>query len=883
MKYFFALVFVILSCATSLKAQDGGTLLDQISALGSKHNIVFSYNEGTMRGIKLPAIELSDDLQTALKQLSENTAFEFDYIDGENVLVKAKKPGKNLQLCLTLTDAKSGEPVGAAVVYNGKDPEAATSDMDGKAHLLVNLNEWDSVVIRSVGYARTAFPIQEFNGAGCVTLSVEPSTSELEEFTIMAYMNSNINYVHDDQSINLDMNGAGLLPGETETDIFTSIEALPGINSPSGKAGNLIMRGDDPDKTLITFDDIPIYHKGHYFGTFSPYNVNVIEGVKISRNGYGADNGGRVGGVIQMSSEKVIPDSAQYGLGASTSYLSGYANVPLIEDKWSLMVGARTSYPFDWNSPKIEAITDFVFQNSVIDAAENNAHLTLSQFDYLFYDFNAKSIFKINDKNEISVSFLQIQNEMDLVSYDDVLQQTGVYDIDLTNQGVNAQWKTDWNSRISTANSVTASYFKQGFLSTDSVTRLRPDSTLETLTETNDFINTVEDVGFKSTTTMLLGDYNHIDFGYHLQYHDVMVTRNLLTTGRPPVSDVSAGTGLVNSLFGNYTLGGQHRKINGTLGLRAVHFSETNKVYLEPRLLVNTFLTDYLTLKLNAGMYNQFVNHLSGVHAVGVGIENFNYHLSNSSTIPVVSSQQTMLGAVFNKEGWIVDVEAYYRHTDNLATMNLNDARYINAYFVGTSQTVGVDVMVKKSWKGLDTWISYTRSRTEVQFDSIQEDPFRSVWDQSNVFSLVASYKYKGFSVSAGWKYRTGLAVLDGIRNRYLGGPTSTLAEEPITADDLPPGAPPPPPITYISDSDPEYIEDFPNHHQLDISVSYKLQPKGKDWNINFGAAALNVYDNRIVVAQRLRRVRNAGPNTWIRSNTYGLGFAPSFMIMVNF
>jgi len=846
-------------------------LIDLIKSLEKKHNVVFSYNESLLKGVNIQDFDVSEELNYSLQNLTVYSAFKFEIIDAKNILVTPKKENKNLQLCIEVADGKTNELLIGAHVYNKKLNTGFAITEKAQNHY-ININEWDSVAVRFVGYRTKVIPIDFFNGKYCEIIYLEANLA-LEEFTVKAYLNSGVNYNHMDQSISISTGDAGLLPGETETDILTAIEALPGIKSPDGKAGNLLMRGDDPDKTLLTFDDIPIYHNGHYFGAFSPFNSNITETVKIYRSGYDVENGGRVGGAINLYSKSGIADSASFGIGASTSYLSGYAILPDTIKKLNIVLGGRTSYPFKWNSPKINAISDFVFQNSVITAAEDLTFVQMPEFDIHFSDINAKLTYEINDKNEIGVSFLNIYNDFHLLVLDTLANTESTSDAELKNWGTNIHHQLKWNNRITTDNSITLSNFSQTFsgkLVNDSMVR-----------ETNLYENSVKDFSFKTSTLFQLKNNDHVKLGYSLTHHNVYSFREIV---RPvePLNDLDSNQALLHAVFGSYTLMLKN-KFQMTLGARGVYYSRLKKFYPEPRVLMNLHIFPNLTLKSNVGMYNQFVNHLYGTHAIGPGIETYNWRLSNDSNTPVVTAKQATVGLLFDYKGWIIDIESYSKLTENISIHNQYDYLNTEDHFQGDYRTTGIDVMLKKSIKHIDTWIGYTYANTIVQFDSIQEDNFESIWNQNHVFNAVVSYRKKGFKVSAGWKYRTGLSVLDGIRFLYTNGPnTAPTKPSPPTP---PPGAPPQPVLEdiYTANSDPYYETQFPSNHQLDISISYLFTPKSRKWNCNIGASVINIYDNKTVIGQYSRRVKDGPSNLYKRTNLYGIGRAPSLMVMFNF
>ena len=280
---------------------------------------------------------------------------------------------------------------------------------------------------------------------------------------------------------------------------------------------------------------------------------------------------------------------------------------------------------------------------------------------------------------------------------------------------------------------------------------------------------------------------------------------------------------------------------------------------------MNYKVNNHFKLKTSAGIYNQFLNHVSGRNGVGAGVEQFNWKLSNNSNIPVVNGKQVMLGSIYKRKGWLIDLEAYHKTTNNISVYDLYNYQNTTNLFTGNYKTFGADLLIRKSWDTFDTWVSYSNIKTLAQFDDIQEDAFRSVWDQNHQLNVVCSYTYKNLKISTGWKYKSGLESLENIRQFYINGPS--------------PNQPNLHNFTYSNREDRQYTE-YPAQHQLDVSLAYTFLPKNKNWNAIFGIAATNVYNQQNIFGQDRYA---SGPSQYNLSNRYMLGFAPSALIKFNF
>ena len=909
-------------------------LKDVIKEVEQQNNISFTFDPQSIDGIKVICPNSSLGIDSLIYQLQQNSAFNFVKYDESNYGVEPKKVGRNFLIKGLIIDEEEEIPLPNASILLRKSGSRYTSNNAGNFNIIASYDPSDTLIVKYVGFEALKIPFSVLNDKGVAKLILKPSLNVMKEVSIEAYLSSGVDYIHSDQSLVLNVSDASLLPGETDNDIFVGIEALPGVDSPNGQAGNLIVRGSDADKTLITFDDIPIYHKGHYLGTFSPYNAQVIENVKVQRNGYyGAEKGGRVGGLIEIRSKDYIPDSIQSGVGIATSYASAYTHIPIVENKAALLVGLRSSIPGNTYSPKIQAINDFVFSESEVEAAKEGINgYELTDFRYNFFDVNTKFVYNINDKIQFRSSFIHIRNNLLAVINDgnfnaelsdtNTLQNTGG-SVGLVAELTNG-WTTELNAALSTYNLKVSGF----------------DRVENQVRSSETYINDVEDWQLKYIMSKTINRYSSLNFGYNLNFHRISNERAIIYNLNEALSrrNVLRNEGVVHSLFGDYkSFIGDWLQF-GT-GLRSIYYEVTDEFFFEPRLAVNFFLNPDFTIKANYGVQHQFVNQINGLNVSSLGgVQITNWHLSDGKGISVLRSDNYMIGTMLEKGSWLIDVEFYIKNTQNVLLHDYNNDQNDIKFLSGNSYAKGIDVLVRKNLDFIEAWAGYSHSLADLQFDSIRNgERFEYVWNQNNIFSLGYTFKYKNLSVSMGWRYKTGLPALPGLRTLYLVGATSTPgANTPATNNtpgtaippmsetgnnpptrprppmpkgsgngNMPPRPMPPrpmpednqPPLPVQTNNDPnsspsepefiegsveEYFDDFPAQHQLDISVSYKIKPKNKKWSMIIGGSIINVYDQKNIINQVARPVGNQ-LNQRILVNQYGLGFAPSAQVMIKF
>ncbi len=859
------LVFLLVALR-SMTGQNKSLILlsDEFKSIQQRFNVVFSFNPKAIEGLKIQSRNYNS-LGASLLYLDSVTAFKYNLADDKNVLVEFKVRGKNLKV-IAFVKGPDDLPISDVIVIHHKEQTYTTTDVNGRFELLTVWHPQDSLQFEFIGYCKQKVALTDLEAHPGSVVRLNELMVNLSGITISGYMTNGINYAEENQSIVLTPDKLGLLPAETETDLFSSLQALPGINSADDKAGNLSLRGSDADKVLISFDNIPIYHRGHYFGAFSPFNTQMLQDVSVQRSGIaGPENGGRVNGQLNMRTKNYVPDSASYSGGFATSYAFVNLFTPIVKKKVALLLGARSSYPFNWNSPKIDAINEFIFlESEVYPAITGASSQTVPSFAFRFYDFNAKLIYDITDKQKVTASFLKIKDHLGINLFNSPAAAQVSDTAVLNNWGLNVSLASTWNRRVSTTNEFTKSIYFQDFVSfTYGRIGLRIKER---------FSNTTDNVKWRSATTIQLKGQQEVRVGYDGELIKLIPIHTLLQPPTPVYTVGRPAQEFVHAVFFNYGLAGINRKINLSAGLRLNYYTGTQKFYPEPRLLMNYRFSKQLTIKSSVGQYYQFINVIPGSRVSTIsGVSNFNWNLSNNSDIPVVEGRQIMGGAVFNKKKLVVDLECYYKEVNELTAYNFFNSNDDTTFIHGSYKNLGLDLLVKKSVKNFEGWISYSYSFARTRFETVE---FESFWNQPHIFKAVLGYQWKQFKISIGWRYRSGIPALYEYRNAYNAGkkfaPAGTTP--PIVSN---------PNRNFSEESVPLYLDRFPDSHQLDVSVNYKLQPKSKKFLFNFGATIQNVYNNKAIIGQIERPVPNQ--NLFIRVNKYSMGFAPSLIVSVNF
>ncbi|MEM7548295.1 MAG: TonB-dependent receptor plug domain-containing protein [Bacteroidota bacterium] len=831
-------------------AQKKIRLVDVLKSIEESDSVSFSYDFKLINEVYFPE---AYDLQALSKYLKNNKGVELQFLDEGFYSVTPASKSYSFQFNTEngeadlaneiATVSNKGKPIFQEVLENG------TLSFEHKPSLE------DSIQISVVGYETVNLSSRELLNQITFDKELKIKTTLLKDVIIQNYITRGINFSAIDHKTTINIDDLALLPGETDGDVFSALATLPGVSSPDGRAGNLFLRGSPPDQSFILFNEIPIYHRGHYFGTISPYNPKSIQQIEVSKNGYSAKNGGRVGGLISIRSKPEKSKKPTIGVGANTLYAQAFGNTTFNKNRTQISAGYRQSFPSDWQSPKLEVITDRILLGSPIDP--NNMRTVVENYRVNFRDFNIDLIHQINSKNELSIQFLNIFNRTSYdFSEDDLLANE---ESEFFNNGLNINLQTEITDRIKGTGSFLYSRYTSGFISE----QFRGGSP-QAQTGTRD--NIVEDYSFKYDLEISVG-YNYLNAGLELNYQESEF--ELTNPGnpmmmRPPLVLNQEVSSIIPALYSDFQFN-QWDDFFFQAGLRAVYYEELEQFELEPRLFLNYQVSNDILFKSSYGRYNQFIGQVRNLDFGQAGFENGLWLNANEENISPIQSNQFMLGSTLSFGKLTFDVEGFLKYTGDVTFSSTVNLRPNSTFSNADYEAKGVDILLKYSpTQNLDLWSSYSFVDNQFVFDD--SDGFEQTpdFDQPHNYSFTGSYQKNRFKFTLGWRWASGLV-----------GRSFELQQELMAATQRPAmpgqGGMMPPPNQPMQ----EIPERYEPTHALDISSSYTLPKTEKQSFITtFGVSLLNVYDRENVLDQIV------GPTGGlIVRNSFG--FAPNFMLTV--
>ncbi|WP_103863810.1 carboxypeptidase-like regulatory domain-containing protein [Aquimarina sp. I32.4] len=812
------ILLLLLFCTFSLQAQIiknyKETPLQQVlNELSESYDLIFSFSNETVKNKIITLVIKDTPLDEILITLKTLTNLNFKKISDRQVIVSSEN--NQIEVCGYLFDASTNSPLPYATITIESSKVGTITNDDGFFQLgMIDKNE--SISIQYVGYKTKILDAASFTTSTCSRIPLLTESTSLGEVLIVEYITTGIDK-NIDGSLTISNDELGILPGQSEPDIFQSVQLIPGINSPDETASGIQIRGGSPDQNLVLWDNIKMYNTGHFFGMFSAFNPNVIKSAKIFKGGADPKYGDRVSGVIDISSEGEVPEKFNGGAGINGTHGDMFIKVP-VGKALGLVLSGRRSYTDSFETPTYKALSEKVFQNTKIaenpnqipteEDEEEEDEESIAKNNFFFYDTSAKLIIDASDNDKILISGIltdnnltfEVNNEEDLITDD----------LEIKNKGGSISWQGTKMNNLHHHLKAYYSMFDSDYLFTE-----RQELEIE---ERSVRKNTVKDIGADFNITYDLDSKNSFMLGYQFSSTDVVYTVTREGEFENPIDESDNVKNKANTLYANYKFSPKNKSFIN-LGIRSSSYSVVDKVYIEPRANIEHPITRFLRIKATGELRYQPISQLVEFEDTQLRLEN-NLWIHANENIPVLESTQFSGGILFSKKGWNFEIDGYYKNIDGLTSITSGFNTINSELSTGESEILGVDVLLKKKVKNFRTWVGYTFNDVKYTFPEIQRGSFSGNNDITHNFRISNTYTINNWEFSLGWLWRSGAP--------FTG---ANLINEEIVFENA-------------------NANRLPEYHRMDISAIYRFNiSTSGSWRGQLGASIQNIYNRQVPIA----------------------------------
>lgn len=716
-------------------------------------------------------------------------------------------------------DEKSGEALIGSSIYIKELTNVGTAANEYGFYSLTIPAGTYILVVQSFGYNLREVPLVLSNNVKMdFSLSEEVLEMEVVELDIQK---KNENITQTQMGVEkLEMKEINKIPVLLgERDVLKSMQLIPGIKSAGEGNTGFYVRGGSADQNLILLDEAPVYNASHLLGFFSVFNSDAIKDVTIYKGGMPAEYGGRLSSVmdIKMNEGNNKKFGASGGIGLISSRLA--VEGPIVKEKGSFNVYARRSY------------ADIFLKLSPEEALRNSK--------LYFYDLNAKANYWINQNNRIFVSGYFGR---------DVLGFRDLFGFDWGNATGTVRWNHFYNDKLFSNTSLIFSNYSY------KITVNFNDNDI--------FITSkIRDYNLKQDFQYYASPRSTLKFGLNTIYHKVVPGQitfsNLSGTTEENLNNKYAweNAAYISHDFklnekisfiygvrfsaisvlgpGDFYSFNDNGEITDTTKYEAGKFVKT---YFnpEPRLAASYVINSQHSVKASYGRTTQNLHLLSN----STSGSPTDLWLPSTNYIKPEICDQVSLGYFrnFKEDKYQFSTEVYYKNLQN--QIDYKDGAQIifnetveTELLIGKGRAYGIELFLKKKYGKFNGWIGYTLSRTERQFDKINDgEYFPARQDRTHDISIVGIYELSPkWSLSATWVYYTGNAVTFPSGKYEVGGQV----------------------INYYTERNGYRM---PSYHRLDVGANWTVKKTAKfesSWNFS-------IY------------------NAYARGNAYTITFRPS-------
>ncbi|MBN1339696.1 MAG: TonB-dependent receptor [Bacteroidales bacterium] len=602
-----------------------------------------------------------------------------------------------------------------------------------------------------------------------------------------------------------------------QADLAQYLQVLPGVVFTGDQGGQLYIRGGSPVQNKVLLDGMIIYNPFHSIGLFSVFDTDILRNADIYTGGFGAEYGGRISSVMDITTRDGNKKRYSGKAGASTFGANLMVEGPIkkqtdnSEGSSSFILSVKNSYLEQSSETFYKYVDEDGLPFNYTDLYGKVSLLGSNGSKVNFFGFNYTD--KVNDYRALSDfswnSFGGGTNFVIIPGTSPILLEGRIayskYDITLNEE--------NFPERSSSING-----FNMGLDFTYFIGR--------------DELNYgIEMLGFKTDYTF-----------YNLVGTEISQVENTTELGVYFKYKLTAGKWLIEP------------------SIRMHWYASLSNLSPEPRLAMKFNASDRFRMKAAMGLYSQ---NLISANSDRDVVNLFYGFLSGPDNLPdefdgedITHKLQKAGHLIFGVEydlakNLYVNLEGYYKNFSQLTNINRQKLYDENEYpgqpdiltkdfIVERGHAKGLDLSMKYDYNRFYFWTVYSLGYVLREYEDAKGNirEYNPHYDRRHNVNLVGTYiagKKYDWEFTARWNFGSGfpftltrafyplISFMDGIYTDY----TRVNEELGILYDDLNGGR-------------------LPTYHRLDLGIKKKFE-LGRYSNLEIIGSVTNVYDRENV------------------------------------
>ena len=507
-----------------------------------------------------------------------------------------------------------------------------------------------------------------------------------------------------------------------ESDVFRTLQYLPGVLTSSQISSGLFVRGGSPDQNLVLLDGSAVYNPTHLFGFISTFNTDAIKDVELIKGGFDAEFGGRLSAVLNITqndgNRKEFEGVASIGIISSRVGMQG----PIGNGSW--FVSGRRTY--------FDLIKQLIPEDPTTPIP-----------DFGFYDLNGKITQDFGENDKVSISGFVSNDNLEFSSFGLNLG------LDIGNRLISGKWTHIFNEELFSNVNVSYSRYFNNFLG--------DQSGYEFVVE-----NSIEDYTIKANTEWFASEDLTAKFGIESSFFNFGYLQNF--TGDVDTTAQGSSGGSTNLEIKDFHTAAYAQikwsitdPLSVQAGLRTNYWQLSDLVTFDPRLSARYRFTESFAIKAAWGIFHQNLRL-----ATQPNFSFFDTWLPTDSTVPASRAMHYILSIETEPfPRHTLNFDVYYKELNNVSEINTNalqGSTVSDVFYIGNATAWGAEVFVQKKYGKFNGWVGYALGFINATFDSINNgQSFRPRYDRTHDFKVVVNYDHnEDWDFGASFFYQTG-------------------------------------------------------------------------------------------------------------------------------
>lgn len=599
-----------------------------------------------------------------------------------------------------------------------------------------------------------------------------------------------------------------------QPDLAQYLQVLPGVVFTGDQGGQLYIRGGSPIQNKVLLDGMVVYNPFHSIGLFSVFDTDILRNADIYTGGFGAEYGGRISSVMDITTRDGNKKRISGKVGASTFGANVMVEGPI--KKMTEESRGSSSFIFSAKNSYLEESSKIFYE-----------YIDTAGLPFNYNDYYGK--ISLNGSNGSKVNFFgfsfndQVNNYKSLSDYHwesfgggtNFLIIPGSSPVLIEGHLAYSQYKIGLEEENGLPRESTINGFNMGFDFTYFIGKDELKYGFEILGFKTDY------VFYNSVGLEISQEENTTELAGYVKYKKTI------------------------------------NKLLIEPSLRLQYYASLSDLSFEPRLAMKYNATDNFRIKFAGGIYSQnlisarndrdvvnlFYGFLSGPDNLP---SEFN---GNDVTHKLQKSEHAILGFEYDFTSNItMNLEGYYKNFSQLTNLNRNKIfpdtpenaeipdLLKNDFIIENGYATGMDVTLKYESQRWYLWAVYSLGYVARRYEDVNGDlqEYHPHYDRRHNVNLVATYiigDKLDWEVNARWNYGSGFpftltqgyyglnTFLDGIYTDY----TTANEDLGIIYGDINTGR-------------------LPQYHRLDISLK-KTFYMGTHSKLEANFSITNVYD----------------------------------------